>query len=297
MAPTSPFPPHNVFLMGAGALGLGLAHTLKDGGHRIIGLWNRNEPRRTSASSALGCPGYGDLGAEARKQLAHATLVIVAVSDDAIGSVSKLLAESQALQADTIIAHTSGCLAADVLDLPQHTKRASFHPLLACPNAAQARAALPTAHFVLEGDPSACDSLAGLVSSLGATSSHIGTEHKDAYHASAVIASNLMVTLLAEACAVAEHAGMTAPLEPLKNLAVGALSATESLGIPGALTGPVVRGDEATIRRHLQALDPETRELYIALSKRAVELAKSKGLSAEQAGSLSALLSKPSDTQ
>jgi len=45
-----------------------------------------------------------------------------------------------------------------------------------------------------------------------------------------------------------------------------------------ALTGPVRRGDVATIRAHLEALEPEDRELYARLGLQALTLAREAGL-------------------
>jgi predicted short-subunit dehydrogenase-like oxidoreductase (DUF2520 family) len=44
-------------------------------------------------------------------------------------------------------------------------------------------------------------------------------------------------------------------------------------GIPGALTGPIRRGDQVTVARHLGALDGQLAEIYRVLARRALEVA------------------------
>ena len=51
-----------------------------------------------------------------------------------------------------------------------------------------------------------------------------------------------------------------------------------ALGPESALTGPIRRGDEATVRRHLTALVPGNRALYRALGLVALSLAREAGL-------------------
>jgi predicted short-subunit dehydrogenase-like oxidoreductase (DUF2520 family) len=45
-----------------------------------------------------------------------------------------------------------------------------------------------------------------------------------------------------------------------------------------ALTGPVLRGDTATIKRHLESLAIDDAKLYRALGRAALELAQKQGI-------------------
>ena len=75
---------------------------------------------------------------------------------------------------------------------------------------------------------------------------------------------------------------------------VGALENIEEFGVAGALTGPVVRGDGKTVKRHLDALGqlkPEWLTLYKMMGQEAVEIAAKHGsISPEVAKRLFALL-------
>jgi len=105
---------------------------------------------------------------------------------------------------------------------------------------------------------------------------------KPLYHAGAVFASNYIVALfhaaerLFEAAGVPREAGRAA----LARLAEGTLENLKAEGPEGALTGPVERGDEGTVARHLEALRrarPELAEAYAALGRIALGVARAKG--------------------
>src|SRR5690606_34421565 len=87
------------------------------------------------------------------------------------------------------------------------------------------------------------------------------------YHAAASIASNFLVTLQAAAERIAATAGVDrAALVPLVRATVDNWAA---LGPERALTGPLVRGDEATVARQRAAIAqraPELTALFDALA-------------------------------
>jgi len=97
------------------------------------------------------------------------------------------------------------------------------------------------------------------------------------YHAAGVIASNYVVTLAWLARRLFQRAGIPADgaLEALLPLTTRAVENLREVGIPQALTGPLVRGDLATIARHLSALEreaPEALPVYRALGGATVGL-------------------------
>ncbi len=74
----------------------------------------------------------------------------------------------------------------------------------------------------------------------------------------------------------------------------GTLTNIETVGFPKCLTGPIARGDVATIRRHLAALEkfaPDLLPLYKELGAFTVPIGRDKGsLAAASADELTALL-------
>ena len=101
------------------------------------------------------------------------------------------------------------------------------------------------------------------------------------YHAGAVIASNYVVALADAARALLVEAGVPGDqalpaLIPLMSSVVQNLS---QLGLPGALTGPVERGDVSSVEQHLRILAaraPEMLDLYRRLGRDVLRLAREK---------------------
>ena len=66
----------------------------------------------------------------------------------------------------------------------------------------------------------------------------------------------------------------------------GTLANVERLGIPGALTGPIARGDAATVAGHVAALRqraPDLLELYRVLARQTIPLAREQGALTDRA--------------
>ena len=117
---------------------------------------------------------------------------------------------------------------------------------------------------------------------------------KPAYHAGAVITSNYVVVLAALAEQLAREAGVP-PADAVRlylPLMQGTV-ANLSLGPAAALTGPIRRGDVATVRRHLAVLDPGQRLVYRTLGLAAVPLAREAGLAEAAAAAVEAALLEP----
>jgi predicted short-subunit dehydrogenase-like oxidoreductase (DUF2520 family) len=115
---------------------------------------------------------------------------------------------------------------------------------------------------------------AGLARDLGMTPVDIADADRAAYHAAASIASNFLVTLEAAAETLAASAGASRDiLVPLVRATVENWAA---LGPEQALTGPIARGDDATVARQRDAVaerTPELLDLFDALAGATRDLA------------------------
>ena len=113
---------------------------------------------------------------------------------------------------------------------------------------------------------------------LGMTPFEIDERGRGAYHAAASMASNFLVTLEAAAERLAGGAGLESA-EARALLAPLVLRSARNwaeLGIARALTGPVARGDEATVAAQREAVEeaaPELLALFDELVERTRELA------------------------
>jgi predicted short-subunit dehydrogenase-like oxidoreductase (DUF2520 family) len=107
-------------------------------------------------------------------------------------------------------------------------------------------------------------------------------DQRAAYHAAAAIASNFLVALEESAVELLERSGIYDARELLAPLVLRSAANWAERG-PDALTGPIARGDEETISRHLNAIGgqaPELLELYDALA------ARTRALASERSGTL-----------
>ena len=102
---------------------------------------------------------------------------------------------------------------------------------------------------------------------------------KAAYHAGAAFAANYTTALVAVAERLARSAGIPAEVAGRLYLPLirGAAANLEA-GPAAALTGPVRRGDAATVAAHLEVLAGDDRQLYVLLAREALRLAAEAGL-------------------
>jgi predicted short-subunit dehydrogenase-like oxidoreductase (DUF2520 family) len=123
--------------------------------------------------------------------------------------------------------------------------------------------------------PRALELAAELAGALGMHPVEISERDRAAYHAAASIASNFLVTLEAAAERLARTAGVERDL--LVPLVKATVENWASLGPLGALTGPVARGDDATVALQREALSeraPDLVPLFDALAEATRALAR-----------------------
>jgi predicted short-subunit dehydrogenase-like oxidoreductase (DUF2520 family) len=175
-----------------------------------------------------------------------------------------------------LVGHTSGATTLDAL-APARQAGAdvfSLHPLQTIPDG---DADLVGAPCAIAGSSDAAVALAReLGTRIGMRTFEVTDEHRAAYHAAAAMASNLLVALEECAAELLSRTGVDPDARELLTPLVLRTAANWAERGPGALTGPIVRGDAATVERHLEALRSETPELvpvYEALTERARALA------------------------
>jgi predicted short-subunit dehydrogenase-like oxidoreductase (DUF2520 family) len=224
-----------VRIIGPGRAGLSMAAALTGAGWQVDGPWGRDHD---PAPAASGCD-----------------LLLLAVPDHAVAPLAGAVRPNPS----SAVAHLSGSLG--LAPLAQHPRPAVLHPLVALADPELGAARLRGAAFGVAsgGDPLALDAVAALEG----RAIEVSEGAWAAYHAAAVIASNHLVGLLGQVERVA--AGVGAPLDAYLDLARQTIENVAALGPAAALTGPVRRGDRATVERHLAALDPNERHTYRAM--------------------------------
>lgn len=285
--------PPVIGIVGAGAVGTTLGVALTRAGWPVAAVASRDAQRRNRFSQLVG----GTRAfAEPNALLDEVELIIVAVPDDAIAQVAGGLR----MYSGQAMVHTSGLLGAEVLApaMAAGTQIGSFHPLVSFADTELAIAALRGATVAVEGDEQLLDLLARMAAILGATAVRLAPGTKAAYHAGAVLAAGGFVALLDAIARLAAVAGLdeAGALAVYGRLIEQTLGNARAIGIAGALTGPMTRGDVGTLRAHLAELDaraPGVRDLYVAAARRELALAEERGsLTPEAAAALRDLLAK-----
>ena len=214
--------------------------------------------------------------------LRRADVTMLAVSDDQIGpACAALVAEGR--QAGAIVFHCSGALASNLLLAASQAGAsvASVHPIRSFADPSQVAASFDGTYCGIEGDALALAFLTPALIAIGARPVPIDPAAKTVYHAAAVFASNYLVTVLDASLRAYQAAGI--PEAVARELAAPLITETVAnvlrLGAAPALTGPIARGDMATVARQQQAVahwDAATGELYAALVAPTVDLARRK---------------------
>jgi predicted short-subunit dehydrogenase-like oxidoreductase (DUF2520 family) len=205
--------------------------------------------------------GRGRVGAAVRARLAErgmlsdgdAELVVLCVPDAAIGDVARTI------PVGPWVAHVSG--ATPLALLAPHERRFGVHPLQTFTVARGAEQLDGAWAAVTAESPDAERCARWVAERLGLRPFALAERERVLYHAGAVIASNYLVTLYASASRLLAAAG--APPEALIPL----MRRTIENGFE--LTGPIARGDRATVEAHLAEIArraPDLEPMYRALA-------------------------------
>ncbi len=280
-------------IIGAGRLGTSLGRALASRGHRVRALTCR---RLASAKESRRIIGQGKVLTDNPEAAARADVIFLCLPDREIKKAVAVLSRAVIDWTPKVVFHTSGLLTADVLGpLKEKGARvAAFHPVQSFPSKKTPESRFRGIFFGLEGDREAVSLAKTLIRQLGGRVQIVPPEARPLYHAACSLASNDFATLLDSAARLLTEAGFKGrrPLELLLPLVEGTLQNVKIFDVSAALTGPVVRGDRATVQAHLDALDshPLLREAHKTLGLLALEIAKKKGLPPHKIKALKSLL-------
>lgn len=248
------------------------------------GVFDLGQVLTRSAASAHAAADFIGAGAVAADyaQLRPAAVHMLAVGDDQIVPACEALARAVPL-AGSIVFHCSGALASDRLAAARAAGAlvASVHPIRSFADPAGVAAQFSGTFCGVEGDAGALAVLTPALQAIGAQPVPIRAEAKTVYHAAAVFASNYLVTMLDAALRAYQAAGIPEAVarQLAQPLASESMANVFRLGAAAALTGPIARGDLATVARQQQAVagwDDATGALYQSLVAPTTALARRK---------------------
>jgi len=238
-------------MIGGGKVARSLIVALHDAGFQLNLLWNR------SNLDDLNPEEFGGRWARDWEELrSEKNWIILAVSDDAIASCSAKLAPTSAL-----VTHTSGVLGFDVL---KSAHRGVFYPLQTF------HGLKPTS---LSGVPLLIDAeskadlnfLQDVATAIGGQPAQLTPAQKEKLHVAAVFANNYSNQMFRIAKDICDREGIDWNL--LHPLIQKTMENALEYGPESSQTGPALRGDTETLKKHLTHLDDAVlKEIYKLLA-------------------------------
>lgn len=265
-----------VGVVGAGRVGSVLAARLSRADYPIAGVSVRSDNSRARISSLL--PAVEIAAPEAVVRASD--IVILAVPDDTISRVVSQIAPH--VRGGQWVLHVSGRHGREILEplAKLGAKTMAMHPAMTFTGTDLDLER--ECDFGVTVDDADIDAAETLAAALGGRAVRIGEDDRPIYHAALAHGSNHLTTVVNQAMDLLRSIGADDPGAVLRPLLNAALNNTLALG-DKALTGPVVRGDVATLRGHLDAIaDPMIAETYRALASATVGRAEALGEVNEQ---------------
>jgi len=286
----------DVGVVGAGRVGSVLGAALARVEHRVVGVSAVSDASRRRADRLL--PGVPLLSVD--EVVARSTLVLLTVPDDVLPGLVDGLAQTGGIRPGQLLAHASGRYGASVLE-PAVRRGAlplALHPVMTFTGSSVDLQRLAGACFGVTSPDELRPVAEALVLEMGAEPVWVDEAARPLYHAALAAGANHLVTLVAASADLLRSAGVEEPGRMLGPLLGAALDNALRSG-DAALTGPVARGDAATVAAHLRALSaaaPETVPAYVALARLTADRILAAGrLDPAAAGALLDVLASPSD--
>jgi predicted short-subunit dehydrogenase-like oxidoreductase (DUF2520 family) len=237
----------NIVIIGSGRVATQLGLRLKERGLNIVQVYSRNLENAKKLSNTLLCNYTNDIN----EVIDDAHLYIVAVSDDAIVPLSEEL--SKHLK-NKLVVHTSGATESIVL-APYFENYGVFYPLQSFSG---------TKKIVWGKIPLCIDApnkqneilLKKLSKQIGTKTTLLNDTQKANLHVAAVFANNFTNHCLAIAEQILKEKQL--PFNLLNPLISATFEKALHESPINVQTGPAIRGDLKTIKKHLNLLEKET---------------------------------------
>ncbi len=294
-----------IFVVGPGGMGSALVRRMVHCGIAVVGLHGRRAVATQAAVFNLDVP--ATVGAFP-PALLSADVVVIATRDSDVAATAIDLVAAGMGQAQTVL-HLSGAWPAGIAlgGIAASVKAVgTMHPFFSAPSRGEGE--LPDGlSFGVQGDPVAVAVAQALVSGMRGHALVLQAESMSLYHTAACYCANSAVGLADGARKMLQAAGVSNAdaTRALATLLHSVADNIQRVGLPDALTGPVERGDVATVRRHLAALaevDPNLATSYrhqgqVILRAVSEKTAQSRGLPPDALQQLSELFHVHTDPE
>ena len=254
-----------IALIGAGRVGTAVAEVLRRSSHEVTGVSSRRAESAERAAARLETTTF-----DHRSELPSADVLLLGVPDEAIGQIVTELGPS--LGPGVVVVHLAGALG--IAPLAEAGRAgagvAALHPVQTFPDVERGIERLPGSAWGVTASQEVESWAVELIAAdLDGLPVIVTEEARPVWHAAAVSTSNGIAALLAAGEAMLAAIGIEEPHRVLGPLAAGTVANAGEQGAAGSLTGPVVRGEQETIARHLDALtdaSPHLAEGYASIA-------------------------------
>jgi predicted short-subunit dehydrogenase-like oxidoreductase (DUF2520 family) len=256
--------------IGAGKVGCSMAEYFRYRSIEVSGFYIGTHTDNTMARFKI----FGSL----KELINESDVIFLTVTDRAIAEVWSGLTNYDIK--GKVICHCSGSLSSELfINADKYGACvASIHPILAFEGTSTQIQDISKAYFTIEGGEVAVKALSRLVELCKNPYCIIDGKNKIKYHCAACFASNFVVALCDKAVQLMSECGFEreAALAALTPLITANVKNVCEKGTEGALTGPIERGDQATVKAHLTVLNDKDKALYAALANTLTEVAQRK---------------------
>ena len=258
--------------IGAGKVGFSLGKYFAEHDLHVSGYYSRNLDSSKEAAVFTNSKYYECL----KDIIKESDTLFLTVTDSAVSDVY-----SEILKYDLrgkIIAHCSGAMTSEVFSgiSQRGALGCSVHPICAVNSKVTGYQDLSQAYFTIEGEEEG--KLFALLKQCGNKVEGLSAECKISYHCAAVFASNLVIALYEQAADMLKECGLSKEFsgKALRPLFFQNCMNIVKKGTEESLTGPIERGDEKTVKKHLSVLLEDKKILYGLLSKELLSIAQRK---------------------
>lgn len=242
---------NRIVILGSGHVAWQLGRTLKSAGLEIDAVWSRTAENGEALSRALGCPFISDL-----KSLPKTDLILVAVKDDAIGTLDLM-------HVSATVAHTSGSKGISII---KAKKRAVFYPLQTIQkNMEMDWRSVPIC--IEAGSSKLEEEMMELGKKISERVYKVNSEQREQIHVAAVFACNFSNYLFGIAEEILNNSNL--PFEILFPLIEKTVENARWQSPMKNQTGPAARKDVNTVEKQIQNLSshPDWQNIYHAISQ------------------------------
>jgi predicted short-subunit dehydrogenase-like oxidoreductase (DUF2520 family) len=258
-------------------------------GSALAGLWQRSQVfsvqdvldgTLAGAREAVQVIGGGE-PAESLAAMRPADAWMVTTPDRRVRQIGVELLKTELLRARDVVFHCSGSMSSAELAAAhgRGAHVASVHPLKSFADPREAMRTFAGTFCAAEGDADALALLTPAFEKVGARISPIDARYKTIYHAASVIVSNYLTALIETGLRCYEKAAVprATAMMMIEPIVLDTVQNIFHLGTVRALTGPISRGDDGVVERHLEALaawHPAVTDVYRTLGIAAADLAR-----------------------